>query len=59
MNYLTERELAQRWRISQRTLQKWRQNNIGPAYVKIGGRIRYRLSDIEEWECKHHHGGSS
>jgi len=31
------------------TLAIWRMKNKGPRYVKIGGRIRYRLSDVDEW----------
>jgi predicted DNA-binding transcriptional regulator AlpA len=59
MRYLTERDLAERWSVSPRTLQKWRQNRAGPAYVKIGQRIRYRPEDVEEWEQNNHHDGPS
>lgn len=31
------------------TLAIWRMKNKGPRYVKIGGRIRYRLSDVDAW----------
>ena len=56
MKCLKEKELAERWAVSQRSLQKWRQNSTGPAYLKVGRRVRYRLCDIEEWERKHRRG---
>lgn len=43
-------ELAKRWRISPRTLERWRVEGFGPAYLKIGGRVIYRLEDIEAYE---------
>lgn len=47
---LNERELADRWGLSPRTLQRWRVEGRGPSYLKLGGRISYRLSDIEAYE---------
>lgn len=43
-------DLSRRWGISVRTLEKWRTRQIGPAYIKIGGRVRYRLDDILAYE---------
>ena len=40
------KELARRWAISHRTLERWRWAGEGPAYMKIGGRVVYRLEDI-------------
>ena len=48
--HLNEFDLAKRWNISERTLQRWRWKKKGPPYLKIGGRVAYRLSDIERWE---------
>ena len=53
--YLTQIELAERWKLSTRTLERWRSLKIGPPYVRIGGRIRYRLDDAEAFECSHRH----
>ena len=39
----SEKLLARRWGLSHRTLERWRHDEIGPAYLKIGGRIVYRL----------------
>lgn len=50
--HLTQIELAQRWRISPRTLERWRWLGQGPRYLKIGGRVVYRLEDIESFEAE-------
>lgn len=53
MQHLTQDELAKRWRMSPRTLEGWRTLNTGPAYLKIVGRVIYRLMDVEAYEAKH------
>ena len=40
---LNQTELAARWSISARTLERWRWTGEGPAFLKIGGRVVYRL----------------
>ncbi len=45
--------LAQRWLISQRTLEAWRNRGIGPTVTKIGSCVRYRLADVEAYEAAH------
>lgn len=50
---LTTRELAQRWRISARTLERWRAARTGPAWITIGCSIRYRMMDVLAWEAAH------
>ena len=47
---LNQKELARRWGISHRTLERWRYAGEGPAFLKLGGRVLYRLSDIEVFE---------
>ncbi len=32
-----------------RTLEQWRYLDCGPAYIKVGGQIRYRKADVDEW----------
>jgi hypothetical protein len=44
-------ELAERWKVSARTLEKWRQTRRGPPYLLIGGAIRYRIEDILAYEA--------
>lgn len=47
---LTQKELARRWTISHRTLERWRWAGEGPSYMKLGGRVVYRLEDILAFE---------
>ncbi len=50
VSHLNQIDLARRWRISERTLERWRWLKQGPAYLKIGGRVAYRLENIEAYE---------
>ena len=43
-------ELALRLRVSLRTLERWRAAGTGPAWMKLNGRIRYRLEDVDAFE---------
>ena len=52
VRHLNQIELAERWNISKRTLERWRWIGEGPAYLKIGGRVVYRLEDIERYETE-------
>jgi hypothetical protein len=51
LRHLTQLDLARRWRVSPRTLERWRWRRQGPAYLKLGGSIVYRLVDIEAYEA--------
>ena len=31
------------------TLAKWRSEGVGPAYIKVGSRVRYSDVDLEAW----------
>jgi hypothetical protein len=53
--HLDENALAARWSISARTLQRWRHENRGPAFLKLGGRVVYPLVDVEAYEKEHRH----
>lgn len=46
---LTETQAADLLRLSSRTLQAWRSQDVGPEYVKAGRAIRYRRSALFEW----------
>lgn len=48
--FLTTEELAKRWKISARSLDNIRASGKGPSYFKIIGSIRYKLSDVVEYE---------
>ena len=46
---LTERQAAEFLNVSERTLQSWRARRVGPAFVKSGRVVRYRLRDLLSW----------
>ena len=48
--FLNQARLAGRWQLSPRTLERWRWKGEGPPFVKIGGRVVYRLEDVEAYE---------
>lgn len=48
--HFDQQDLAERWGIPVRTLAAWRYQGKGPAYLKIGGAVRYRLEDVEAYE---------
>ena len=50
--FLAQRDLAVRWQMSPRTLARWRWSGTGPAFVKLGGRVVYRLEVIETFEAE-------
>lgn len=47
---LTELELAVRWAMSPKTLQRWRATQRGPEFRKLGKKIQYPLAVIEDYE---------
>jgi hypothetical protein len=50
--FLNQSELSQRWGISPRTLERWRWLGEGLRFLKLGGRVVYRLEDIEAFEAE-------
>lgn len=44
INYLTQTQLAERWQVAEGTLERWRSEGNGPIYMKMMGRVRYRLT---------------
>lgn len=46
---LTTEDLAARLRVSRRTLEAWRLRGGGPRFVRTGGAVRYRESDVAQW----------
>jgi hypothetical protein len=55
IKHLNQVELSRRWSISPRTLERWRWLGQGPQYLKIGGRVVYRLDDVEAYETQQVH----
>jgi hypothetical protein len=48
--FISETDLSERWAIPKRTLQNKRCNGTSIPFVKIGGAVRYKLSDVEAAE---------
>ena len=47
---LDENELAVRWGLSVKTLRRWRQEQLGPVFCKLGARVTYLISEVEAFE---------
>ncbi|MEZ5732551.1 MAG: helix-turn-helix domain-containing protein [Paracoccaceae bacterium] len=54
---ITAQMLATRWQKSIRTLQRWRAEGYGPAWIHIGGSIFFRMSDVLAFEERMRRGG--
>jgi hypothetical protein len=52
VKHLNQIDLARRWSISPRTLERWRWLGQGPRYIKIGGRVVYRIDEVEAFEAQ-------
>lgn len=52
VKHFNQVDLSRRWCMSPRTLERWRWLGQGPRYLKIGGRVVYRLQDIEAFEAE-------
>ena len=50
VKHLNQRQLADRWDLSEATLERWRSEGIGPVFLKLQGQVRYRIEDIESFE---------
>ena len=59
IKHLNQLELSRRWSVSPRSLERWRWTGVGPHFLKVGGRVVYRLTDIEEFEAERLHRSTS
>jgi hypothetical protein len=48
--YLTSKELADRWRLSDQTLANWRYAGKGPPFIRVGARVLYPSEGIHAFE---------
>ena len=52
-HYLNEGELASRWGLSPKTLQRWRVQGTGPLFAKFSKKVSYPLEGpggVLDWE---------
>ena len=52
VRHLNQIDLSRRWGFSPRTLEGWRWFGKGPTFIKAGGKVLYRLEDIEAFEAE-------
>jgi predicted DNA-binding transcriptional regulator AlpA len=50
--WLSRRELADRYGLPVKTLAQWASKGTGPRYARMGRHVRYRLSDVIDWETE-------
>lgn len=55
IRHFNQEQLARRWGLSPRTLERWRWIRQGPPFLRLGGRIVYRVVDIEAFEAAQLH----
>lgn len=48
--HMTQRQLARRWDKAEATIERYRSEGTGPRYLKIGGKVLYRIEDVERFE---------
>ena len=52
IKHFNQRQLAERWNVSEASLERWRSAGIGPVYLKLQGRVLYRVEDVEAYEAE-------
>ena len=50
--HLTPQQLANRWHVSEKTLERWRNKGTGPVFLKVVGRVLYPVQQVEALEAK-------
>jgi predicted DNA-binding transcriptional regulator AlpA len=48
--WLSRQELADRYGLPVKTIAQWASKGTGPLYARMGRHVRYRLSDVVDWE---------
>lgn len=58
--FLKPSEVASRWSnaVTVGTLANWRSQGKGPAFQKLGTRVRYPLAQLTAWEADNMHGAN-
>lgn len=58
-NFRTTNELAKYLNISRRTLERHRENDTGPDFIKVGGKVLYSQDSVVTWLESHTHASLS
>ena len=46
---LTTDQVAEILGVKPLTLVRWRHSRKGPSFIKVGGSVRYRSADVDQW----------
>lgn len=49
LELMRTKKVAAELRVSERTLERWRNKGEGPPFVEMGGGIYYRRADLAEY----------
>ncbi len=50
INLITTEELSKIIRVKKEVIERWRyQKKFDLPYIKVGGKIRYSVDDVEKW----------
>lgn len=52
-DFWTTKQLARKYGVSPRTLERWRGDGTGPPFTKKGKTIRYPKRKAQDWWDKH------
>jgi predicted DNA-binding transcriptional regulator AlpA len=58
INLLTEWDVSERLQVSVASLRRWRLENRGPRFIKVGSLVRYPPADLERWLLEQPTGGA-
>jgi len=47
---MTEQQVAARWKVSLKTMRRWRQDKVGPTWHKLFRHVRYHEADVFDFE---------
>lgn len=51
--YLTPKEVSERFGLAVGTLANWRSRRVGPPFVKAGGSVLYHVDELHGWLDRH------
>ena len=57
--WMTPEEVARRFKVPLATVYAWRYKRTGPAAVKVGRHLRYRVEAVEQWEAEQERAASA
>lgn len=59
LKLMTEEDVSKALNVSIAALRRWRLEQRGPVFIKVGSLVRYRPEDLERWLSSLPTGGDS